>query len=46
MKEYRILLSNKWGEEDEQNTMMGYQEFKYLHHHHKKLKEKYYGYNY
>jgi len=27
------LLFNKWGEEDVQNTMMGYQELRYLHHH-------------
>ena len=33
MKVYRILLSNKWGEEDEQNTMMVYQGSKYLHRH-------------
>jgi hypothetical protein len=33
MKVYRILLSNKWGEEDEQNTMMVYQGSKCLHRH-------------
>ncbi|MAL11148.1 MAG: hypothetical protein CMF74_15960 [Maricaulis sp.] len=40
MKKYKLLPYNKWAEEDEENTIVGYLELRYLHHHHKIKGEK------